>query len=213
LLSVIIGGCVVIIGQIIHFISAGYLIKKDELTTAGPYRFTRNPFYVGNLFYDLGLCVIAQNIYVAVVYLPIFYLGVIRTRIKREEAFLLTKFGQDYEEYRRKVPRFIPRIYPARLNKIHGQFTWGQIIRNRELWRVMRAIGLILILYLKSVVWLPQSNLSSLPDRQAGLISRLSSLVSTPINLLVIICLGIIVIVPPVVEFLIIQSLRKHSQK
>jgi protein-S-isoprenylcysteine O-methyltransferase Ste14 len=204
-LSIIIGSGLVIIGQIIHFISAGYLVKKDELTTAGPYRFTRNPFYVGNLFYDIGLCVITQNIYVAIIYLPLFYLGVIFPRIRREEAFLGNKFGTAYEAFKQKVPRFIPRLIPAQLATINGQFSWGQIIIHRELWRVLRALGLILIFYIKLIIWIT-------PFDGTSIKTRLPLLTNQPFNQWVLIGLAAIIILPPIFEYLIIQPLRKHKR-
>ena len=203
-LSILIGSGLIIIGQIIHFISAGYLVKNGELTTAGPYRFTRNPFYVGNFFYDVGLCVITQNIYVAIIYLPFFYGWIIRPRVKREEVFLGNKFGADYESYKQKVPRFIPRIYPAQLEIINGEFRWHQIIRHRELWRVMRALGLIIIFYLKSIIWLTPLDMASIKP-------RLSLLTSQPLHLTILIGLLAIIVIPPVCEYWIIPSLSKRK--
>lgn len=194
--SLAIGSALVVIGQLIHFISAGYLVKKEEMVTAGPYRFTRNPFYVGNLFYDIGICVMANNPFIALIYLPIFYLIVIPRRIRKEEAFLANKFGTDYATYCQKVPTFIPRLLPAKLDKVNGQFSWHQIIKYRELWRVMRALGLILVLYLQFTI-------------QFSIFKHCTqwhSLFSTPWNIIALSLLGLIIVIPPVVEFGIIRK-------
>jgi hypothetical protein len=59
--SLIIGSAVVILGQLIHLISAGYLVKRDELITAGPYQYVRHPLYVGSFTSDIGVSIMALN--------------------------------------------------------------------------------------------------------------------------------------------------------
>ena len=194
--SLAIGAGLVVIGQLIHFISAGYLVKKEEMVTAGPYRFTRNPFYVGNLLYDIGICVMANNPYIALIYLPLFYLIVIPRRIRKEQAFLADKFGADYKAYCQKVPVFLPRLLPAKLDKINGRFSWSQIIEYRELWRVMRGVGLILVLYLQFGI-----QFSILKHT-----TQWSSLFSTSYHIIALSLLGLIIIIPPIVEFGIIRN-------
>jgi len=199
-ISLAIGAGLVVIGQIIHFIAAGYLVKKEEMVTAGPYRFTRNPFYVANLLYDIGICVMANNPYIALIYLPLFYLVVIPRRIRKEQAFLGDKFGADYKDYCRKVPVFFPRLLPAKLDKVNGRFAWSQIIEYRELWRVMRGFGLILVLYLQFNI---QFNILKHT-------TQWNSIFSTPYNIIALSLLGLIIIIPPIIEFGIIQ--RKISK-
>lgn len=195
LYPLIVGAGLVVIGQVIHFISAGYLVKKDSLTTGGPYRFVRNPFYVGNILYDSGLCLMANNIYIALVYLPIFYLVVIPRRIRKEERFLSGKFGPDYLTYCRKAPRIIPRLIPAKSDEINGQFSWRQIIKHRELWRVMRALGLIVIFYL-------QFNIRfNLTDKTTQW-----HLLYNPLNIIALGILLFIIFIPPLIQYGVIKK-------
>ena len=47
------------VGAGLHFVSKGTLRQNRELTRSGPYRYTRNPFYLANALIDLGiLCLI-----------------------------------------------------------------------------------------------------------------------------------------------------------
>ncbi|MFH1230348.1 MAG: isoprenylcysteine carboxylmethyltransferase family protein [Planctomycetota bacterium] len=197
--SLIIGSILIIIGQIIHFISAGYLVKQEKLITAGPYRYVRNPFYVGSFLVDVGLCIVTQNIYVAIVYLPIFYLIVIPRRVRKEEEFLKEQFGDKYIEYCRLVPRFIPRLLPAPLTELHGHFDWQLIFKYREQWRLVRILGLIIFFYLRLII---------IPVNWNNFIKHLSE----PLNIVLVIILLVILCLPPIYEF-IIKPLWKMIRK
>lgn len=186
--SLIIGSILIIIGQVIHFISAGYLVKQEKLITAGPYRYVRNPFYVGSFLVDVGLCIVTQNIYVAIVYLPIFYLIVIRRRVRKEERFLKEHFSEKYIEYCHLVPRFIPRLLPAPLPEIHGHFDWQLILKYREQWRLLRILGLIIFfITLKSI----------------GEMYHHFNIPSEPLNIALQIILLFILFFPPIYEFIL----------
>jgi hypothetical protein len=146
--SLIIGSGVVILGQLIHFISSGFLVKRDELITAGPYRFVRHPFYVGSFISDVGFSLMALNPYVPLIYFPLFYLVVIPRRVKIEEQFLHSKFGQKYEVYRERVPRYLPSWRPH-FRESQGQFSWTQINEKREVQRVLNALSLVILFYVR----------------------------------------------------------------
>ncbi len=78
------------------------------LVTSNLYRMVRNPMYVGVLMVVFGEGLLYQSFavfrYAAAVWLG-FHLFV----MVYEEPTLREKFGADYEEYCRKVPRWIPR--------------------------------------------------------------------------------------------------------
>lgn len=142
--SLIIGAAVVILGQLIHFISAGYLVKRDELITAGPYRLVRHPFYLVSFIWDAGFSLMALNLYVPLIYFPLFYLAVIPRRVRMEEEFLLSKFGPKYEEYRDRVHRYLPS-WRRHLLGSQGRFNWSQIHENGEINRVIHTLALIIL--------------------------------------------------------------------
>lgn len=82
-----------------------------EFVRRGPYRYIRNPMYTGVLVFSAGLGLALGSIYVALFGAAAFAMLAVRTR--REEKFLLARFGARYESYMRKVGRFFPRLTPA----------------------------------------------------------------------------------------------------
>lgn len=105
----------VILGQIVRFWSAGCIklyrgetVKAQELATWGPYALVRNPLYVGNGLIGLGLAWISGNI-ALVIFIVTFYVLYGLLVVPYEEAFLLQKFGAEYEDYKKRVGRFFPR--------------------------------------------------------------------------------------------------------
>jgi len=76
------------------------------LVAQGPYRFTRNPMYVGLAALYAGVALLANSWWPLVV-LPVV-LMVIRWRvIAREEAYLERKFGDAYRAYTTRVRRWL----------------------------------------------------------------------------------------------------------
>ena len=79
------------------------------LVAFGPYRAIRNPMYVGGWLIIAGCAMIARSSSVFVfsfAFLALAHLFV----ILYEEPTLAWKFGKSYEEYRRAVPRWIPKL-------------------------------------------------------------------------------------------------------
>ena len=76
------------------------------LINEGPYRFSRNPIYVGFAITYAGLA-IAMNSWVALLLLFPCLVVVDRFVIQREERYLAAKFGADYDAYRQKVRRWL----------------------------------------------------------------------------------------------------------
>lgn len=79
---------------------------STALVTAGPYRFTRNPMYLGFTLTYLGLAIGLDSPIALALLLPCLLLmtwGV----IAREERYLEGKFGEPYRAYRRSVRRWL----------------------------------------------------------------------------------------------------------
>ena len=79
---------------------------SSQLVTWGPYRFTRNPMYVGLVVAYLGEAGILRQFW-PVVLLPLVGAYVNWTVIPVEEAKLKEVFGADYDRYRARVRRWI----------------------------------------------------------------------------------------------------------
>ena len=80
---------------------------KKVLTTTGPYRYCRNPIYIGNTMILLGFVMMTEVFWflpVMLIYCMIVYTLVVRY----EESYLRQKFGAAYEDYLSQVPRWIP---------------------------------------------------------------------------------------------------------
>ncbi len=79
---------------------------SSALVTDGPYRFSRNPMYVGMAFLFAGLT-FALGALVALALLPVVIVVIDRYVIAREEPYLERRFGEAYNEYRTRVRRWL----------------------------------------------------------------------------------------------------------
>jgi len=87
----------------------GVEIPPERLVTGGPYRFCRNPMYLGHLIFLAGLALALQSWLAAAVW--VFHVAWFHRRVREDEARLLALFGTPYSEYRARVPRWIPGLF------------------------------------------------------------------------------------------------------
>jgi len=81
-------------------------IQLGELRVSGPYRFTRNPLYLGNFLQAIGIGLLGPWLVTGMlVVLMIAYQLLI---ISVEERFLEERNGAAYREYKTSVARFVP---------------------------------------------------------------------------------------------------------
>jgi protein-S-isoprenylcysteine O-methyltransferase Ste14 len=76
------------------------------IVDTGPYRFTRNPIYVGMVLGLIGLATAFNSLWLLLTLVPfalIIHYGV----VVREEAYLERKFGDAYRNYRSRVRRWL----------------------------------------------------------------------------------------------------------
>ena len=77
-----------------------------ELVFGGPYRFTRNPMYVGMTLLTIGLGAAAGTLWT--VPLACAALGVVHVlAVLPEERYLTAKFGESYLRYKARVRRYL----------------------------------------------------------------------------------------------------------
>ena len=133
-LGIVAGVPLAVAGELLRCWAVGYsgvttrhdAVTAPKLVTAGPYAYVRNPLYIGNFVTALGFAIaftgknspferfalVAGSLAaMAAVYAII---------VPHEEAFLQLKFGEEYERYRERVPRIIPRGAP--LEEAAGQW-------------------------------------------------------------------------------------------
>ena len=85
------------------------LDPPKKLVVEGPYRVVRNPMYWSVLFVMLGEAALFHSVAMAELALA-FFVGVNLFVLFFEEPALQQKFGAEYEEYCRRVPRWLPRL-------------------------------------------------------------------------------------------------------
>jgi len=112
----VLGGILICCGAVLmgsavgRFKHAGTTIRPDRpantLVTAGPYRITRNPMYLGLALVCSGIAIADQSLW-ALILLPVVLAIIRRHAIEGEEAFLERRFGADYLGYKAKVRRWI----------------------------------------------------------------------------------------------------------
>ena len=76
------------------------------LVVTGPYRFSRNPMYVGMTLFYLGISLWVNSLW-PLLLLPLVLVVVRRGVIAREEAYLERRFGDEYRNYRARVRRWL----------------------------------------------------------------------------------------------------------
>ncbi|MBV8078354.1 MAG: isoprenylcysteine carboxylmethyltransferase family protein [Planctomycetaceae bacterium] len=76
------------------------------LVVGGPYRFTRNPMYLGLVCITAGLALLTNALW-PLILLPIVIVIVRRAVIDREEHYLTAKFGEEYLRYKARVRRWL----------------------------------------------------------------------------------------------------------
>ncbi len=79
---------------------------SSALVTGGIYRRTRNPMYLAMLLVLIGWAYVVSNL-AALVMLPLFVSTLNRLQIEPEERALHARFGAEFENYRRKVRRWL----------------------------------------------------------------------------------------------------------
>ena len=113
---------------------------KKALTVTGPYKYVRNPIYLGNTAMLMGMTALSELLW----FLPLTLLWctlVYALVVRREEKHLLGKYGAPYRRYLEDVPRWIPRL-PARMvtndDSDAKRFFWPSIVAELHclLWLV-----------------------------------------------------------------------------
>ena len=91
-------------------VNRGTNVNPTLPTTAivqnGPFRFTRNPLYVGLTFIYIGLALLLNTWWSLLLLVPV-WLVMHFLVVRREEGYLARKFGETYLAYQRRVRRYL----------------------------------------------------------------------------------------------------------
>jgi protein-S-isoprenylcysteine O-methyltransferase Ste14 len=84
-------------------------MQAETVMAAGPYRYVRNPLYIGGWFMMTSISLLAppSGALFIMILVTVFYLRL----ILGEEAFLTAQQGEPYRDYLRAVPRLLPRLH------------------------------------------------------------------------------------------------------
>lgn len=103
-------GAGVVTAAFIQFSNSGINIKPTQPTaniiTDGIYAYTRNPMYLGLTLGYIGLMILCDLVWGLLLSVPLILI-IRHYAIAREESYLQEKFGEDYEEYKDTVRRWI----------------------------------------------------------------------------------------------------------
>lgn len=87
----------------------GMETPPERLVTSGPFAWCRNPMYLGHIVFLLGLTLILQSMFAALITVVT---GIsFQFRVRRDETRLRQRFGQPYVEYSARVRRWIPGLF------------------------------------------------------------------------------------------------------
>ena len=119
-LSLASGALLAAAGEALRVWAAGHLEKGREVTTSGPYAFTRHPLYVGSSLMGAGFAVASNSVMVAAV-VAVYLVTTIAAAVRSEEAHLTDKFGARYPAYR-----------DGSAARVERRFSLARALRNRE---------------------------------------------------------------------------------
>jgi protein-S-isoprenylcysteine O-methyltransferase Ste14 len=86
------------------------LVKGHKLATSGPYAYVRHPIYTGMLGMLVATGLASSHWIALLVALVIFFIGTM-IRVRSEEKLLREAFGEQFENYARRVPAIVPGLY------------------------------------------------------------------------------------------------------
>jgi protein-S-isoprenylcysteine O-methyltransferase Ste14 len=85
-------------------------LHGDQVIAAGPYRYLRNPLYLGIFIHTLALALLMPptGAILTIILIALFQLRLIAT----EESFLTARLGEPYRAFRARVPSLVPALTP-----------------------------------------------------------------------------------------------------
>lgn len=146
--SISLGAGISLLGVFIRALASGHVRKNEELTTTGPYGYTRNPLYLGSIIIAIGFAIAARSVWIGIV-LVVLFLAIYLPVIRSEEEFLRAKFA-NFDEYVARVPRLFPRVVSA--SSQSGSFSRELYLQHREYNALLGTVLMIGALIIK-LVW------------------------------------------------------------
>lgn len=124
------GAAFMLAGLAVRGAASGHIKKNRELTTTGPYAYSRNPLYLGSILIAIGFVVAARNVWIAVA-AAMMFLVIYVPVVMAEEKYLRSAFA-DYDQYAASVPRFFPRLTAYKSGEAAGGYSRELYMKHRE---------------------------------------------------------------------------------
>ena len=105
-------GLIIIFSAVLKFIKTKTTVdptrpyKTSNLVINGIYKITRNPMYLGMLFLIMAYAIYNNNVMGCII-IPIFIFYINKFQIEPEEIEMRKKFGESFENYCKKVNRWL----------------------------------------------------------------------------------------------------------
>lgn len=119
---VIVLGIIVIGWSVFHFLKVkGTPVPFNpppKLVNTGPYRYARNPMLTGVFLFLFGVGFGLNSASLVLVFTPLYILLNVWELKHIEEPELVRRLGDEYIEYRRNTPMFIPMLGPDRKSNV-----------------------------------------------------------------------------------------------
>jgi protein-S-isoprenylcysteine O-methyltransferase Ste14 len=129
-------------------------LHSGVLVADGPYRYMRNPLYLGGILSTIGVGFMASRL--GFVFLVATLTLLFMRLTGREEAELAVQQGENYREYCRRVPRIFPSFTP-RVPTGQTKPRWAQAFRGEMfMWGFALGVGsfaVTLSLLVAGVIW------------------------------------------------------------
>jgi protein-S-isoprenylcysteine O-methyltransferase Ste14 len=143
--SIALGTLIALPGILLRALASGHVKKNEELTTSGPYAYTRNPLYLGSLIMAVGFAVAARSPWILALMLLMFF-AIYLPVIRGEEDYLRRAFPE-FDAYSQNVPRLLPRLSPFR--RAPGSFSGALYLQHREYNAILGTVAVMAALVVK----------------------------------------------------------------
>ena len=128
---------VALLGEALRIVTIGYeyierggrnrQVYASRLVQGGVFAQCRNPLYVGNILLTLGLALIVNAMVFYLVVLPLVIYAYTAI-VAAEEQFLRNTFGAEFDQYCRRVNRWIPSLRGWRASIAGMRFNWRRVL-------------------------------------------------------------------------------------
>ena len=140
----------ILLGLIIRSWANFYAIKTEKLTTSGPYAYVRHPLYLGSFLVMIGFLIMLRvHWFVSLLFIAVVIGIVYRRKIQEEEELLLSRFGDEYLDYKANVPALLPWKFSPYRKGEKWPASLRRYICSQEYKLIIWTIVLMIVFHLK----------------------------------------------------------------